>query len=68
VLDGYSSSYPLGLTLEDVSFDTTAYTAQYAAVAEYNTDLTPSGTGVTTSTFTGSGSAPSCSFASFPTL
>ncbi|WP_042396867.1 glycoside hydrolase family 28 protein [Streptacidiphilus carbonis] len=68
VLEGYSASYPLGLTLEDVSFDSNSYTAQYATVAEYDTTLTPSGTGVTTSTFTGSGSAPSCTFPAFPAL
>ncbi len=68
VLEGYNATYPLGLTLEDVSFDKTSVTAQYANVREYNSNVTPFGTGVTVTTFTGSGSAPSCSFPSFPAL
>jgi polygalacturonase len=67
-IEGYSSSYPLGLTLEDVSLDANGYTAQYAAVSYYNSTIVPSGTGVTTTKISGSGSAPSCSFASFPSL
>lgn len=67
-IEGYSSSYPLGLTLEDVSLDTNTYTAEYANVSYYNSTIVPSGTGVTSTSFSGSGSAPSCSFASYPSL
>jgi polygalacturonase len=67
-IEGYSSSYPLGLTLEDVSLDDNSYTAEYAKVSYYNSTIVPSGTGVTTTEISGSGSAPSCSFASYPSL
>ena len=65
---GLNSAYPLGLTLENVSLDATAYTASYANIGLYNSDITPSGTGVTTSSVSGSGSVPSCSFPAFPGL
>jgi polygalacturonase len=68
VLEGYSSSDPLGLTLENVSFDATATTAENASIGTYNTNLKPSGTDVTVSAISGSGSVPSCGFPSFPGL
>ena len=67
-IEGYSSTYPLGLTLENVSLDSNTYTAEYANVSYYNSTVVPSGTGVTSTKISGSGSAPSCSFASFPSL
>ena len=68
-IEGYSSSYPLGLTLEDVSLDTNSYTAEYANVDYYNSTLVPSsGTDVSSTKISGSGSAPSCSFAGYPSL
>ncbi|MFC1441572.1 glycosyl hydrolase family 28 protein [Streptacidiphilus sp. N1-10] len=67
-LVGLNASHPLGLTLENVSLDTTAATASYAAVGLYNSNLSPTGTGVSTSTVAGSGSVPSCTFPSYPTL
>ncbi|HTJ67391.1 MAG TPA: glycosyl hydrolase family 28 protein [Actinospica sp.] len=67
-IEGYSSSYPLGLTLENVSLDSNGYSAEYANVSYYNSTIVPSGTGVTSTKISGSGSAPSCSFASFPSL
>jgi polygalacturonase len=61
--DGYSSSLPLGLTLENVHLDvTTQQGSQDAKVGLYNSNITPSGTAVTTSSVTGSGSVPTCSF------
>lgn len=63
-LDGYSAAYPLGLTLENVSLDATTVAAQYANIRMYNANIAPSGTGVTVTPFTGTGSVPSCS--SFP--
>jgi polygalacturonase len=68
VLEGYSSSVPLGLTLENVSFDATATTAENASIGTFDTNLKPSGTNVTVSSVSGSGSVPSCSFPSFPGL
>jgi FlaG/FlaF family flagellin (archaellin) len=68
VLEGYSSSDPLGLTLENVSFDATATTAESASIGTYDTNLKPSGTDVTVSAISGSGSVPSCSFPTFPGL
>ncbi len=68
VLDGYSSASPLGLTLENVSLDATRSTAQYADVSTYDTNFTPSGTDVTVTAISGSGSVPSCSFPSYPGL
>jgi len=65
---GLNSTYPLGLTLENVSLDATSYTASYANIGLYDSNITPSGTGVTTGSVSGSGSVPSCSFPSFPTL
>lgn len=68
VLEGYSSSVPLGLTLENVSFDATSTTAQNASIATFDSNLKPSGTNVTVSAISGSGSVPSCSFPVFPGL
>jgi polygalacturonase len=68
VLEGYSSSDPLCLTLENVSFDATATTAENASIGTYDTDLSPSGTNVAVSAVSGSGSVPSCSFPAFPGL
>lgn len=68
VLKGYSSSYPLGLSLLNVSFDATSTTAGYADIGTYNTDLSPSGTGVSVKAISGSGSVPSCAFPAFPAL
>ena len=68
VMSGLDSAHPLGLTLENVSLDKTTTTAQFANVGLFNSNVTPSGTGVTTGTVSGSGSAPSCSFPSYPAL
>ena len=47
VLDGFSATYPLGLTLRDVHFDVTATTAQDANITEIDSNLAISGPGVT---------------------
>jgi polygalacturonase len=63
MFDGYSSGAPLGLTLENVDLDaTTQKGSQYASVGLYKSNITPSGTGVTTFSVSGTGSVPSCSF------
>ncbi|GAA1962648.1 glycoside hydrolase family 28 protein [Kitasatospora viridis] len=67
-LEGYSAGHPLGLRLENVSLDATSVTAEYAGIKLYNSNITPSGTGVTVTGFAGSGAAPSCAFPPFPGL
>ncbi len=68
VLEGYNSSHLLGLTLENVSLDATSTSAEYASVRTYDSNITASGTDVTVTSFSGSGSVPSCSFPSYPGL
>ena len=68
VISGYNASHPIGLTLMNVALDNTIATAQYATVGLYNSNLKPSGTGVTTSAVPGSGSVPGCSFPTYPAL
>jgi polygalacturonase len=68
VLQGLDSGHPLGLTLENVSLDKTADTAQFANVGLFNSNLTPTGTGVTTGSVAGSGSVPNCTFPAYPAL
>jgi pectin methylesterase-like acyl-CoA thioesterase len=47
VLEGIDAGRPLGLTLHDVKFDTSATKAQYADINARGTNLTISGPGVT---------------------
>lgn len=62
-IDGRNSSYPVVAYLANVKLDSTTQSGdQYAKVSLYNSNITPSGTGVGTSSFTMSGSVPSCSF------
>ena len=68
VLEGFDSSNPLGLTLENVDLDNTTTSAEFADIGEFDTNITPSGTGVTVTSISGSGSVPSCSFPSYPGL
>lgn len=64
-LSGTDSS---GLTLENVNFDATATTSENAFIDTFNTNLSPSGTNVSVSAVSGSGSVPSCSFPALPGL
>jgi polygalacturonase len=68
VIDGYNSSHLLGLTLENVSLDATSTSAEFASVGTYNTNISPSGTDVTVTAISGSGSVPSCTFPGYPGL
>ena len=68
VLEGFSSSVKLTLTLENVNFDATSSTAENANIGVFDTNLSPSGSNVTVTSISGSGSVPSCSFPSFPGL
>ena len=62
-IHGVSSSNLINAYLANISLDVTKQSSdQYAAVALDNSNITPSGTGVTTSSFTLSGSVPTCSF------
>jgi polygalacturonase len=65
--EGFSSGNPLVLSLENVQLDATSSTASEAKIGLFDTNFTPNGTGVTTSSISGSGSAPACSsFPAFP--
>jgi polygalacturonase len=68
VLDGYDSSHLLGLTLENVSLDAASTSAEYARIGSFNANLSPSGTDVTVTAISGSGSVPSCAFPGYPGL
>ena len=62
-IEGYNSSNLAQIYLANVSVDATTQSSdQDATVFLDNSNMTPSGTNVTTSTFTTSGSVPSCSF------
>ncbi|SEL69114.1 pectinesterase family protein [Streptacidiphilus jiangxiensis] len=65
---GLDASHPLGLALLNVSLDTTASTASYAALTAYDDNLKPSGTDVSVAAVGGGGSLPGCSFPAFPAL
>jgi polygalacturonase len=66
--DGYDSSHLLGLTMWNVSLASTSNTADNANIRVFNSNIHPSGTGVTLTSVSGTGSVPSCSFPSFPAL
>jgi polygalacturonase len=51
-----------------VSLDRTVVTARFANVGLFNSNLTPTGTGVTTGSVAGSGSTPTCAFPAYPAL
>jgi polygalacturonase len=60
---GENSSYPVVAYLANVDLDATKQSGdQYATVGLYNSNITPSGTGVSTNSVTISGSIPSCTF------
>jgi polygalacturonase len=62
-IEGFNSSNLAQLFLAAVSLDVTTQSSdQDAVVSLDNSNMTPSGTDVTTSSFTLSGSVPSCSF------
>jgi len=66
VLEGFNAANPLGLTLENVSLDATNTSSEFASVGVFDTNVTPSGTDVTVSNISGSGSVPACAFPPFP--
>jgi polygalacturonase len=62
-IEGFDTSHLAQVYLANVSLDVTKQSSdQDATVFLDNSNMTPSGTNVTTSTFTTSGSVPSCSF------
>ncbi|MEE1782128.1 pectinesterase family protein [Streptomyces sp. SP17BM10] len=65
---GLDSAHPLGLTLRNVNLDVTANTASYATVGAADSNLHLSGTGVSVTAVTGSGSAPRCTFPAYPAI
>jgi polygalacturonase len=60
--DGYQSSQPMTIWLANISLDNTSQSAQDATVELDNSNVTPSGSSVTTSSFSTYGSIPACSF------
>jgi polygalacturonase len=64
--EGYNAANPINGYFAYVSLDAVAqYGAdpdEYAAIALDSSNVTPSGTGVTTTTWSTPGSVPSCSF------
>ena len=66
LFNGYSASYPINAYLANVNLDVVAqYSGSpdvYAGIALDNSNVTPSGTGITTSSFSTAGSVPTCSF------
>jgi len=64
LFDGYSATFPINGYLAYVSLDSTSQNSanEFAAIALDSSNMTPSGTGITTSTFSTSGSVPTCSF------
>jgi polygalacturonase len=71
-IEGYDSSHISGLVLQYVSLDKTSYTAEYANVSTFDSNLLPSsGTSVSLTQLSApvtGGSVPSCSFPSYPSL
>jgi polygalacturonase len=64
--NGYNSTSPSSAALANVSLDSNALggsgPTQYVTISLDNSSLTPTGSGVTTNTFSTSGSVPTCSF------
>jgi polygalacturonase len=59
--NGYDAGHSLGLTLENLQLDLTGQqSSQYANIGLYRSNITPSGTGVTTFPVSGSGIVPKC--------
>jgi polygalacturonase len=64
LFEGYSASYPINGYFANINLDVASQNSsnQEAAIALDNSNMTPSGTGITTSTFSTFGSVPTCSF------
>jgi polygalacturonase len=64
LFEGYSASYPVNAYFANINLDNTSQNSsnQYATIALDNSNMTPSGTGISTSAFSTAGSVPTCSF------
>ena len=64
LFEGYSASYPVNAYFANINLDNTSQNSsnQYATIALDNSNMTPSGTGISTSAFSAAGSVPTCSF------
>ena len=66
LFEGYSASFPMNAYLAYINLDTVAQDGaaldEYGGFALDSSNVTPSGTGVTTSSFSTAGSVPTCSF------
>ncbi|MFU8850790.1 glycoside hydrolase family 28 protein [Micromonospora sp. SL1-18] len=63
---GFDADRPLGLTLNNVYLDDTHSTAQDANITVFNSNVVPSGPGVTVTDVDGSAQRPVCHFPDFP--
>jgi polygalacturonase len=64
LFEGYNTSYDINAYLANIDLDSTTInsSSRDAKIALDNSNITPTGSGVSTSSFTISGSVPSCSF------
>jgi polygalacturonase len=65
-LFGFDADHPLGLTLANVRLDDITSAAQYANVTMSNSNLIPTGPGVTVTETPANGRLPHCHFPPFP--
>jgi len=64
LFQGYSAIYPINGYFANINLDVgSQYSSnEFAAIALDNSNMTPSGTGITTSSFSTAGSVPTCTF------
>ncbi|ANZ20170.1 endopolygalacturonase [Streptomyces noursei ATCC 11455] len=67
-LVGLDPAHPLQVTLEHLNLDATTTTAANAHISAADTNLHPSGSGVTVTPTNSPGRAPTCAFRAFPAL
>ncbi|MFJ9460027.1 pectinesterase family protein [Kitasatospora sp. NPDC101447] len=67
-LVGLDPAHPLQVTLEHLNLDVTTATAANAHISAADTNLHPSGSGVTVTPTNNPGTAPTCTFPAFPTF
>jgi len=64
LINGISAANPINAFLANINLDATAQNSanEYGNIALYNSNMTPSGTGMVISSFSTGGSVPTCSF------
>ncbi|MBV9803271.1 MAG: hypothetical protein JO130_08785 [Solirubrobacterales bacterium] len=63
--EGYDADHPLQIDLEHIQLDNPAQTSDYVEAGVYNSNVIPSGPGVSVTPIQGYGSVPRCRFPSF---